>query len=184
MKAAIISLIIISLVVGLSLRYYARLQQAINDQILIRVKIVDEEELEDFPEGSLPWISIKNAEGELDRLIGGDEIVLQETKALLIIDYPVAKPIEIEINASTVEGFRRAGLVRRISSEYHRIYREEESSAKTKTIPIEQREGIINRNQTDGKYGIWGHDIDDLVLSAIIVHRSSGIPKLELIIES
>ncbi len=35
-----------------------------------------------------------------------------------------------------------------------------------------RRRGIINRNQTNGKYGIWGHDIGDLDLSAVIVKKT------------
>lgn len=44
---------------------------------------------------------------------------------------------------------------------------------------------IINKNTTNGKYGILGHDFDDLVLSTIMVHSMKNAPpKLELYIES
>jgi hypothetical protein len=83
------------------------------------------------------------------------------------------------------KSLKELSLVDHITGSYNRIYLEEEESAKTKTIPVDKREGIINRNQTDGKYGIWGHDLGDLDLSSIIVHKlRNGIIKLELYIES
>lgn len=45
--------------------------------------------------------------------------------------------------------------------EYARIYREEGETTK---IPAGYIPGMLNRVQTDGKYGIWGHVIGDLDL--------------------
>jgi hypothetical protein len=33
---------------------------------------------------------------------------------------------------------------------------------------------MYNRNQPKGKYGIWGHDIADLVLSEILVCKTTN----------
>lgn len=157
------------------------LNQIVNE-ITFGVKV---DSKEGFENDIMPWISIKNPESEIENLIGKDEIVIENNIATIIIDYPLNKPIEIEIKSNTSKGFTRKQLAERISEEYNRIYKEEEKSAKTKTTPIDEREGIINRNQTDGKYGIWGHDIDDLDLSRVIVKRTdSGKIKLELIVES
>jgi len=155
------------------------------EEISFEVKTTDPYDLEIFVDGIIPWISIENPNAELNRLIGKDEVVLKGTSAIIIIDYPVANPIEIQIKPAKIEGFTRGELISIISKEYHRIYKEEEESAVTKTTPLEEREGLINRNQTDGKYGIWGHDIGDLDLTAIIIRpQPNGIPKLELIVES
>lgn len=154
-------------------------------EILIEVKTDDKEDLEIFENGIIPWISIKEPENQLDNLVGKDEIVITATEAILLIDYPLNKPTEIAIRSEKSEGFRKAELVQIISREYNRIYLEEEESATEKTIPLEERTGLINRNKTNGKYGIWGHDIGDLDLSSIIVHlRGNAKPKLELYIES
>ena len=154
-------------------------------EILFQVRTSNKEELEIFKDGIIPWISIKEPEKSLDNLIDKDEIVLKSNAAILLIDYPLNKPIEIEIRSKDKDGFSRIELIRLISQEYHRIYNEEEASAKVKTVPLEERDGLINRNETDGKYGILGHDIGDLDLSAIIVHSKNGFtPKLELYIES
>lgn len=155
------------------------------DEIFFKVKTDNKEDLEIFEDGIIPWVSIKNPDKEIENLLEKNEIVLPINSAILIIDYPLNKPIEIIIKPNSPEGFTRENLIRLVSGEYNRIYLEEEESAKTKTIPVDKREGIINRNQTDGKYGIWGHDIDDLDLSSIIVHKlKNGLVKLELYIES
>ncbi len=159
----------------------AELNQTVSE-IAFGVKV---DSKEGFENDIMPWISIKNPESEIENLIGKDEIVIENNIAIIIIDYPLNKPVEIEIKSNTSKGFTRKQLVERISEEYNRIYKEEEESAKTKTIPIDERKGIINRNQTDGKYGIWGHDIDDLDLSGIVIRKTvSGEIKLELIVES
>ena len=154
-------------------------------EILFQVRTSNKEDLEIFEDGIIPWISIKEPENSLVNLIDKDEIVLNSNKAILSIDYPLNKPTEIEIRSKEKDGFSRIELIRLISQAYHRIYDEEEASAKVKTVPLKKREDLINRNETDGKYGIWGHDIGDLDLSAIIVQSKNGItPKLVLYIES
>lgn len=156
-----------------------------SSEILFQVKTNDKDELEIFEDGIIPWISIKNPESEINNLIGKDEIVINKSNVILIIDYPLNNPVEIKIKSENSNGFTRKELAQKISTEYNRIYKEEEESANTKTTPIDERQGLINRNQTDGKYGIWGHDIDDLDLSAIILRKTeNGEIKLELMVES
>jgi hypothetical protein len=44
---------------------------------------------------------------------------------------------------------------------------------------------MYNRNETNGKYGIWGHDIADLDISGISVYKTkNGEIILTLNIES
>ena len=155
------------------------------DEIFFQVKTENKDDLEIFEDGIIPWVSLKAPEDEIENLIEKDKIILPIDSAILIIDYPLNKPIEVIIKPHSPNGFSREDLIKSISREYNRIYLEEEESAKTKTIPVEKREGIINRNQTNGKYGIWGHDLGDLDLSSIIVHKKrNGLIKLELYIES
>lgn len=156
-----------------------------SSEILFQVKANDKDDLEIFEEGIIPWISIKNPKNEIPNLIGKNEIIINKDIVTLIIDYPLNKPIEVKIQSDKTTGFTRKELAQKISIEYNRIYKEEEESSKVKTTPIEERKGLINRNQTDGKYGIWGHDIDDLDLSGVILRKTeNGEIKLELIIQS
>ena len=144
----------------------------------------NKEELEDFPDGVIPWISIEKPEDEINRLIDADKVVITYSEITIIIDYPLNKPAEFILKSSE-KGFTKKQLVLEISKKYHEIYTAEESSAKTKTIPLEKRVGIINRNETDGKYGIWGHDIGDLDLSSVEVYKTeSGQIQILLGVES
>lgn len=142
------------------------------------------DELEIYPDGVIPYISLDDANKYIKRLINADEIVIPYSRVSVFIDYPLEKPAIITLMASN-KGFSRKELVQKISKAYHEIYKEEELSAKQKTIPIKDRKTLANRNQTDGKYGIWGHDLADLVLSTIQVHKNaSGRIMLLLDIES
>ncbi|ACU64530.1 hypothetical protein Cpin_7129 [Chitinophaga pinensis DSM 2588] len=122
------------------------------------------------PDSTLPWVSIAETDTEIKRLINPDEIVLPFTRARLIIDYPLNNPAIFELSASG-KGFTRKELIKYIGDKYHMIYEEEEQSATTKTVPLNERKELINRNTTDGKYGVWGHDLSDLSLSTIEVYR-------------
>lgn len=151
-------------------------------EILFEVRTLDRELA---PDGIIPWISIENADKEVANLIDKDEIVLKEQVVDVTIDYPLENVTAIELKSDKKSGFTRAELILKISAEYKRIYKEEEASAKEKTIPVEKREGLVNRNTTNGKYGIWGHDLGDLGLSEIIVHKRPGKKtRLELYIGS
>lgn len=143
------------------------------------------EDMKYFEDGIVPWISIENPEAELDRLIDADKLVITKPELTLVIDYPVANPIEFVLKSSNDKGFTTKQLVLAISKKYHEIYAEEEKTASTKTIPENQRKGLMNRNETNGKYGIWGHDMADLDLSEIEIYQSkNGKIKLLLGIES
>lgn len=140
-----------------------------------------QEQKKDWQDGVIPWINLDNP--EINQLINGDEILVKKTLINIIFDYPLNKPHTFEFKNE--KGFSRKDLVLLISKKYHEIYDEEEVTSKVKTIPVDKRTGIINRNETDGKYGIWGHDLTDLVLSGIEVHETDkGEMNIILLIES
>jgi hypothetical protein len=126
--------------------------------------------LVDYKNGVIPYIEIGKSEKEISNLIGRNEIVIKETEIEVILDYPLDNPFVGVLRAK--EGFTREMLIQEISSRYRAIYEEEERTATIKTIPMDKRTEMYNRNQTDGKYGIWGHDIADLVVADILVYRS------------
>ena len=132
---------------------------------------------------ALVGISIENADQYLSQLIDADKIVLNEKKIRLIIDYPLKKPVSFDLQND--KGFTRRDLILTIQEKYKQVYKEEEESADTKPIPLEKREGLINRNETNGKYGIWGHDLIDLYLTDIEVYKDDkGEVTLVLYIDS
>ncbi len=136
-----------------------------------------------FENGVIPWASIEKPESDIPYLIDANTIVLPEHKVTLIIDYPLTNEVRFELESTT--GFSRAQLLKEISAQYYKLYQEEESTATIKTIPVDKRTTLYNRNETNGKYGIWGHDIADLVLTDISVYKtSSGQLLLTLNIDS
>lgn len=121
----------------------------------------------------------------LARLDQPDEIVIPFDHAILVIDYPLSHPATMSIDAPISLGFTRAALIKAICEEYAHVYDAEEGTAHTKTIPIEERGELRNRNRTDGAYGIWGHDLEDLVLtSAHWSRHPDGTVQIELHVES
>jgi hypothetical protein len=152
--------------------------------IEIRIKATKEQRKEG-EDATIPEINLDSTDKQIANLIDPNEIVLPYQKVKLMIDYPLARPVFFELTSQTISGFTRKQLIQAISKKYHEIYTEEEKTAKTKTIPLKDRKGMYNRNETDGKYGIWGHDLSDLVLTDITVYQTSdGTILLDLDIES
>lgn len=148
--------------------------------IAFRVKTQNKE---DFEDGIQPWISIDEPQRDLPNLLNKEEVVISENKVTLIIDYPLTNEFRAYINSTN--GFTRERLINEISKSYFMLYEEEEKTATIKTVPVKERKGLYNRNETNGKYGILGHDISDLVLSEIVVYEATdGQIILTLNIES
>lgn len=55
--------------------------------------------------------------------------------------------------------------MRAISTLYQCIYADE---TRTSSIAVGHMPGMMNRNETNGKYGIWGHELGDLVISGVL----------------
>lgn len=124
----------------------------------------------DFEAGIQPWASIENPKADLPNLIKKDEIVISDPNITIIIDYPLTNIYKFNLNSK--KGFTREMLLTEISNHYYKLYAEEEKSATIKTVPMEKRT-MYNRNETNGKYKIWGHDIADLVLTEVQVYKTS-----------
>lgn len=104
----------------------------------------------------------------LEKLKNGDEIVIAENNIAVCFDYPFKDSFYFNFTADTPMGFTRKHLAKCIIQQYMDMYAEEEQTLNEKeVIPIEERGSLLNRNETDGKYGIWGHDLGDLSLNYI-----------------
>jgi hypothetical protein len=134
-----------------------------------------------FPGG----IRLHDPKPALAALEQPDEIVIPFEHAVLVIDYPLSHPTSMSISAPIPLGFTRAALIKAICDEYAHVYDAEEGTAATKTLPIEERGAMRGRNRTDGAYGIWGHDLQDLVLTAAHWSRQSdGTVRIGLHVQS
>ena len=70
--------------------------------------------------------------------------------------------------------------MRSICEEYANVY-----DAEAGTSAIEPQIDDNKRNRTDGAYGIWGYDLQDLVLTAIRwTRRPDGKVTIDLHVES
>jgi len=135
-----------------------------------------------FPEGG---IHVADVERSLATLNNPEEVVIPFDQAILVIAYPLSTPASIAITASLPQGFTRAELVRAVCEEYANVYEAEDATATTKAIPPSERTTLKSRNRTDGVYGIYGHDREDLVLTAMRWQRDvGGLVTIELHVES
>jgi hypothetical protein len=119
------------------------------------------------------YIPLADSKAAIAKLESPNEIVLASPKALLLVDYPVTNETLVPITAKDAGGFRRAELAAAISKAYREIYAEEERTSAVPVIPLEKRGTPINRNRTEGKYGIWGHDLEDLMLHSAEVFENT-----------
>ncbi len=137
----------------------------------------------EYPDGVMLGLPLDHAEKAIKKLVGKNDIVITQDTITLLIDYPLTRETRLKLNSK--DGFTRAELLQTISQAYYRLFDEEEATATIKTIPAKQRTDVYNRNQTNGKYGIWGHDIVDLVLVEANVYQTpQGEIILSLNIES
>lgn len=95
-----------------------------------------------------------------------DEVILPPNKTFnLKITYPLTNPFVCELNSGN-KGLTRRQVIEFVIKCYKQIYKEEDKSTKVKTGLVP---GLYNRNETNGKYGIWGHDMSDLMLHTLEV---------------
>lgn len=131
---------------------------------------VKTDDTKDFEDGVIHWANIENPEKDIPYLIDKDKVVITESRIKIVIDYPLTNEYKFVLESKN--GFTRQQLLKEISKSYYKIFEEEENTATIKTIPAAKRTKTYNRNQTNGKYGIWGHDIADLVLANILVYKT------------
>jgi len=109
-----------------------------------------------------------------EEVLGKDEIITHAKKVTVIFSYPLSGEFKFEFKNSQGKMTRREFALF-IQSTYRRIYHEETSGQ------VENIVGMLNRQRTDGPYGIWGHHIGDLVIEGV---RHTGDNVYTLIIGS
>lgn len=106
------------------------------------------------------------------KIYDNDQVVLPRNKEYVLeIDYPLHTTAKFEIKSGT-KGISRGKLVSIVRKYYKKVYEIEDSTTKVKPSHIPN---MLNRNFTDGKFGIWGHDIGDLVLVDASVSKNNVI---------
>ena len=95
------------------------------------------------------------------KLKNSSELMIKNTTIKILFDYPFNNPQIIKFESKN--GFTRRKLFNIISKKYQSIYDEEEQT-KPKKQSSGFIKGMLNRVTTTGKWGIWGHGIEDLDL--------------------
>lgn len=124
-------------------------------------------------------VHIKNftkSDGLLDECDPSTVVLKPNKTYTLILDYPVSTHYKAPI-VTGEDGMTRIDLANQICKHYRKMYKEEDESTE---IPAKLGiEGanvpMLNRCRTNGKYGIWGHCIGDLVLCCADIHPNGNI---------
>lgn len=93
-------------------------------------------------------------------------------------DYPLSCVVVVEIQRDLEESYE---FIQAFCDGYQEIYALERDSSKIKEGLIP---GMLNRNRTDGCFGIWGHGIEDLVLEGVCIYKDGEIYQVDFYIGS
>jgi hypothetical protein len=111
---------------------------------------------------------LENKEQLLDR----DEVVIPHPHATVRFDYPLQGEHLFQVHG-TEWGITRGQLVDFICTQYKTMYQEEEAALGPMSTMEENMAKsfksvwLMNSERTHGPYGIWGHEVEDLVLEEI-----------------
>jgi hypothetical protein len=86
----------------------------------------------------------------------GIKILDKEPTITFTIDYPVTNPMVVTLTHEDKSPWTRRQFIEAVIAAYKDIYAAEVDPGH---IP-----GMLNRKTSTGPFGIWGHDIGDLVL--------------------
>ena len=110
-----------------------------------------------------------------NRIINPDEIIIPDEKITLRITYPLS--VKVNYEREHKGGYSRKLLFEWIYQAYKKIYEEEERQVGDPGT----YEMLYNRKNSEGRYGIWGHYMNDLYLEFIrydpktkIIHLAIG----------
>ena len=135
---------------------------------------LDDGAIEDGENDPFNWMDLRDVRKNFKALLDADEIVLEAGEASLALTYPLNIAATRSIRPSNGTAFTRGELVTLINETYEEVYRLEANSQSSPTPPLHERGTLINRPQSDGTFGIWGHDLDDLGISEIGVYVIGG----------
>ena len=102
-------------------------------------------------------------------LINADELMTPLKVLRIEFDYPLSNPVTFTFKKPN--GFTRLDLFRAVYDGYTAIYAAEEADCgKTENIP-----GLLNRQLSEGPFGIWGHDLEDLAIEEIKIKDNGDV---------
>jgi hypothetical protein len=115
------------------------------------------------------WMDEDNEE-YAETSMNPEEDILPAGKYTLKITYPLSNPYIQTIDSEVP--IKRKSLVKLIAVAYRYIYIVEKQSSEVAPALIP---GMLNRIQTNGTFGIWGHSLGDLMLHTVYVDEDNVI---------
>jgi hypothetical protein len=121
-----------------------------------------------------PCFTVSGRYSSLDDIVDGKEKLIRRATLVFEYDYPLSHTVRFA--RTRKNGWTRRALAKQIREDYERIYREEdEAVGRTGHIP-----GMLNRDKSEGPYGIWGHDIDDLVVERVKYNPRTHVVRFDI----
>lgn len=114
------------------------------------------------PDSCVPGVLDFEDKETRDSLINPDEVVIKDEKITMVITYPLS--VEFRVILEKKGGFTRLDVFKNIYEAYKQIYDEEEKEVGDPGT----YENLYNRKRSEGKHGIWGHYLEELVIESVI----------------
>ena len=126
----------------------------------------------DYGSASQPHygIPLGNPDTSIAGLLKPDDVVVPLPTMKVVYDYPLARPVAVKEHAPNGKCFSRADVARAVAARYAAIYHEEHATSDAGRANMETGTmgGVcFNRAESNGKYGIWGHEIGDLIFHSM-----------------
>ena len=121
--------------------------------------------------GSARLADYKDVKAGKLELLNPTEYVTKLQTLSLVIDYPLTNAAKVTLSVTDPKGFTRLALFTQIVAAYKKIYKEENQGSKDP----EPTGNLYNRPRTNGKYGIWGHVMEDLFLEGADVSKTGKV---------
>ncbi|KKM95138.1 hypothetical protein LCGC14_1191200 [marine sediment metagenome] len=113
------------------------------------------------PDLQVPYILDYEDEKIRVSLIKPNEVVIEEEELTMVINYPLS--VDARLDFKKKGGFTRIFIFKSIYEAYKQIYEEEDEECGDPGT----YNNLYNRSRSEGKYGIWGHYLEDLVIESV-----------------
>jgi hypothetical protein len=128
------------------------------------------------------WLALRNEDIIPDPIMiqlknNHQKMIVDTSESIFIsFEYPLSRGVDLEFR-NAKRPWRLEDLLDCVAEGYVKIYDEEDA---TRTLPAQAPLDsiLVNRPRTDGKYGIWGHILNDLYIEGI--YKEEGIWHLQM----
>lgn len=111
-------------------------------------------------------------------IVGSEEPITDLKDIKITFDYPLGRPIQFSFHSDN--GFTKQRFWEAVNLGYTKIYEEETHVKGRAKRGADYPECILlNRKETNGPYGVWGHCMGDLILEGI-TESKPGVFRLNM----